>query len=199
VEGQASTDPDFVLYHAQSAAMSPRDTQRQLVDLLPRLRRFALVLARTTDAADDLVQSALERALGRLDQWEPGTRLDRWMFQIMKTVWLNNRRAAALRQVENIDDHIDDHVVDGAREMEAKLTLAEVRQAFDRLSAEQRQALFLVSIEGYTYSEAAKLLDVPIGTVISRLARGRAALMVEASNTANNVTLLRHKDKGSSP
>ncbi len=173
--------------------MTQSDVHRQLVELLPRLRRFALVLTRRTDAADDLVQSALERALGRLDQWEPGTRLDRWMFQIVKTVWLNSRRAAAVRETENIDDHADGHMIDGVREMEAKLTLAEVYQAFDRLPAEQRQALFLVSIEGYTYSDAAQLLGIPIGTVISRLARGRVALIEETAKTASNVTLLRNK------
>jgi len=171
------------------------DVRRQLVELLPRLRRFALVLARSADAADDLVQATLERALARIEQWEAGTRLDRWVFQIMKTVWLNSRRAAALRQSESLDDHEGGGTIDGARDMEAKLTLEEVRKAFHRLPVEQQQALLLVSVEGYTYAEAAELLEVPMGTVISRLARGRTALLAQASVAAadDTVTLFRRK------
>ena len=157
------------------------DTKEQMVALLPRLRRFALVLTRSADAADDLVQSAVERALSRLDQWQPDTQLDRWMFRIMKTVWINSRRSAAIRSTEPIEEHTDAATVDWIREAEARVGLAEVRQAFMRLSADQQQAILLVSVEGYTYSEAADLLGVPMGTVISRLARGRAALMANAS------------------
>ena len=103
------------------------DVRRQLVDLLPRLRRFALVLTRSADAADELVQSTIERALARIAQWEHGTELDRWMFQIMRTVWLNDRRQAAIRHHENIDDHHDHQSVDGVRDIEAKLILAQVQ------------------------------------------------------------------------
>jgi RNA polymerase sigma-70 factor (ECF subfamily) len=155
-----------------------------------------MVLARSSDAADDLVQASVERALERLHQWEHGTRLDRWVFQIMKSVWLNSRRAAAIRQTEPLDNHDGGHVIDGARTVEARLTLAEVRKAFDRLSPDQRQALFLVSVEGYTYNEAAALLGVPMGTVISRLARGRAALLEETLPArSNNVTKLSVKSR----
>ena len=154
--------------------------RRQIVELLPRLRRFALVLTRSADAADDLVQSSVERGLTRLDQWEAGTRLDRWMFQIMKTVWLNTCRSEGIRQTESIEDHDLVQSVDGSRDIEARLTLAEVREAFDRLPPDQRQAMFLVSVEGYSYREASELLHIPMGTVMSRLARGRAALMGQA-------------------
>ena len=163
--------------------MAQSDTKEQMIALLPRLRRFALVLTRSTDAADDLVQSAVERALSRLDQWQPDTQLDRWMFRIIKTVWINSRRSAAIRSTEPIEDHTDAATVDGVREAEAIVSLAEVRQAFARLSPEHQQALLLVSVEGYTYNEAAELLGVPIGTVVSRLARGRAILMATASAT----------------
>jgi len=157
------------------------DVRRQLVDLLPRLRRQALVLTRSTDASDDLVQSTMERALARIEQWELGTQLDLWMFQIMRTVWLNDRRQAAIRHHENIDDHRDYHSVDGVRDIEAKLILAQVRPAFNRLPAAQRQAYFLVILKGHTYAEAAELLGVPVGTVISRVARGRSVLLAEIS------------------
>jgi RNA polymerase sigma-70 factor (ECF subfamily) len=164
--------------------MAQWDTREQMIALLPRLKRFAMVLTRSADAADDLVQSAVERALSRLDQWQPYTQLDRWMFRIMKTVWINSRRSAAIRSTEPIDEHTDAAIVDGVREAEAKISLAQVRHAFTRLSPEQQQAILLVSVEGYTYNEAADLLGVPIGTVISRLARGRAILMATAAAPA---------------
>lgn len=170
------------------------DMGRELVALLPRLRRFAMVLAKTRDGADDLVQSSLERALTRSDQWEPGTQLDRWMFRIIKTVWLNGLRSAQIRRTEPIEDHVDTAVVDGARNAEARLSLAEVREAFARLPIEQQEPLLLVCVEGYTYAEAAAFLGVPMGTVISRLVRGRAALMASvASEEPTNVTLFRQK------
>lgn len=174
--------------------MTRSEARREMVVLLPRLRRFALVLERSPDAADDLVQASLERALAKLDQWQPDSHLDRWIFQIMKTVWLNRRRSAALRRTENIDDHPDERSVDGVGVADAKLTLAEVRAAFERLPEEQRQALFLVSVEGYTYQEASELLDVPVSTLVGRLVRGRATLMATQPDARpGNVALFRPK------
>lgn len=177
----------------------------ELVGLLPRLRRFALVLARTPDAADDLVQSAVERALSREDQWRKDSRLDRWMFQIMRSVWLNSRRAATLRQTEPIDEHVENIVgLDGVRAAIAKLTMAEVRRNFARLLHDQQQALLLVCVEGYTYAEAADLLGVPLGTVVSRLTRGRMTLMMQqaeqpiaaqADHPPSNIAFL-HRKRG---
>ena len=99
---------------SELVSVSHSEARRQMVALFPRLRRFALVLERSPDTADDLVQASLERALTKLDQWQPDSHLDRWMFQIMKSVWLNKRRGAALRQTENIDDHPDQMSVDAA-------------------------------------------------------------------------------------
>lgn len=152
------------------------NTRNELVALLPRMYRFARSLTRSADRADDLVQSAFERALTRLGQFEAGTRLDRWVFQIIRSVWLNSLRSEKLRRVEPIDDHLDAHVVDGARVAESRLDLADAQRGFDRLPPEQQQALFLVCVEGYTYADAAELLGIPMGTVISRLARARVAL-----------------------
>jgi RNA polymerase sigma-70 factor, ECF subfamily len=178
-----------------------------LIALLPRLRRFALVLARNSDAADDLVQASVERALSRESQWQPDSRLDRWMFQIMRTVWLNSRRAAVLRQTEPIDAHIDEiggH--DGVSAAVARLTIEEVRRNFAFLPHEQQQAMMLVCVEGYTYAEAADLLGIPMGTVISRLTRGRMTLMARQSGTQpsraaarpipSNVAILRRQGGG---
>jgi RNA polymerase sigma-70 factor, ECF subfamily len=161
--------------------MAAPDVRHELVSLLPRLRRFALVLTRSADSADELVQSALVRALGRLDQFSAETHLDRWLFRIIKTVWLNTQRAAALRRAEPLEEHHDLLAVDGIREVEAKISLSEVRSAFERLSSDQRQVIFLVCVEGYSYSAAAEVLGVPVGTVMSRLSRGRTALMALVS------------------
>lgn len=112
----------------------------------------------------------------------------------MKSTWLNKRRAAAVRQTDNIDDHPDRMAVDGVGVADAKLTLAEVRAAFDELPEGERQALFLVSVEGYTYHEASELLGVPVGTLVGRLVRGRATLMAaQSGEQLGNIALLRPK------
>jgi RNA polymerase sigma-70 factor (ECF subfamily) len=127
------------------------------------------------------VQASLVRALERLDQCSSETHLDRWLFRILKTVWINTRRSSILRRAESMEDHRDALVSDGVREMEAKIALSEVRAGFERLTPEQREVILLVCVEGYTYSATAELLGVPVGTVMSRLSRARAALMAMAS------------------
>ena len=151
----------------------------QMVALLPRLRRFARGLAGTAEQADDLVQAACERALTRIAQWTPGTRLDSWMFRIVQTIWLDERRSAKVRRGEGLVDPEQaeaELTVDGARHMEAHLTFDRVRAGMGRLPAEQRAVMMLVCVEGLTYREAAETLAIPIGTVMSRLARARLAL-----------------------
>ena len=151
--------------------------RQELVALLPRLRRFAYGLSGSTDEGDDLVQSACERALARLHQWQAGTRLDSWMFRIVQTVWVDRLRAG--RRRETTTDVADlDRIPggDAAREIEGRLMLSAVRHHVAALPEEQRNVLLLVSVEGASYKEAAKILDVPIGTVMSRLARARLAL-----------------------
>jgi RNA polymerase sigma-70 factor (ECF subfamily) len=176
-----------------TVAMMTPDVRREMIELLPRLRRFAMVLTRSSDASDDLVQASVARALERHSQWRPESRLDRWMFQIMKTVWLNNRKSAEIRRTEPLEDHEINCSVSGTAAVESKMTLREVRLAFTRLPIEQQQALMLVSVEGYGYREAAELLDVPIGTVISRVARGRVALAEKTARSDDRVSLLRRK------
>lgn len=169
----------------------PSAVRQQLIELLPRLRRFAMVLTRSSDAADDLVQASVALALERQSQWNPASRLDRWLFQIMKAVWLDNRKSAAIRRTESLEDHDITWSVSGTAAVESKMTLREVRAAFTRLPIEQQQALMLVSVEGYGYREAAELLEVPMGTIISRVARGRVALVERMSRDDSRVALLR--------
>ncbi|MEO1194009.1 MAG: sigma-70 family RNA polymerase sigma factor [Pseudomonadota bacterium] len=153
------------------------EARRQLVALLPRLRRFAKVLARSDDQADDLLQAACERALTRLDQWQPGTRLDSWMYRIMQTVWIDWVRKNKVRGIpEPIEDQHDLSGSDGRQVVESQLELSAVRAAIKELPDEQRAVLGLVTIDGLSYKEAAEVLSLPIGTVMSRLSRARIRL-----------------------
>lgn len=152
----------------------------EMVALLPRLRRFARGLAGAPDQADDLVQAACERAIARIDQWMPGTRLDSWMFRILQNIWLDERRANKVRTGEGKLDAAEaaepELAVDGVRRMEAHMTYDEVRRAIAKLPEEQRAVLMLVCVEGQSYKDAADSLGIPIGTVMSRLARARFGL-----------------------
>ncbi|MCC6468160.1 MAG: RNA polymerase sigma factor [Alphaproteobacteria bacterium] len=149
----------------------------QLVALLPRLRRFARGLTGNADRADDLVQAACERALARMEQWTPGTRLDSWLFRIVRTIWIDDLRARKVRDRAHEREDLSDQVFDGERHIEARLTMEAVREAVSQLPEEQRETLLLIGVEGVSYKEAADILDIPIGTVMSRLARARAGLM----------------------
>jgi RNA polymerase sigma-70 factor (ECF subfamily) len=146
----------------------------QLVTLLPRLRRFARALTRNVDDADDLVQVAVERGLLHLDQLRPGTRLDSWMFGIVRNAWIDETRSRRRRDRLLAPEELGEQVADSSSE--APLQRLSIEAALARLPEEQRLAVALVLIEGLAYKEAAAVLEVPIGTVTSRLARGREAL-----------------------
>jgi len=154
--------------------------EREMVELLPRLRRLGRVLARAPADADDLVQLTVERALARRDQWRVGTRLDSWMFRIMKNAWIDENRARARRSdVFAPEEEGERAGADGAAAMEARLAAREVESAMARLPPDQRIAVALVLVEGLSYQEAAEVLEIPPGTLTSRLVRGRAALMAQ--------------------
>jgi len=154
------------------------EVRAELVGLLPRFRRFAYALTGSLDDGDDLVQAACERALTRLDQFEPGTRLDSWMFRIMKNLWVDEKRAPrSFREIKADPADLEPLVVgDAEREIEGRLSLAAVRRVVATLPPEQRSVVALVCVEGLTYREAAAVLDIPIGTVMSRLSRARLAV-----------------------
>src|SRR5438105_7656903 len=148
----------------------------QLVAVLPRLRRFARGLTGSATEADDLVQAACERALTREHQFQEGTRFDSWMFRIVQTIWIDQLRA---REVRKEDGDVAEERLGSdasARGIEARLALAEVRRAVQRLPTDQRVTLMLVTVEGLSYKEAAAVAGVPVGTIMSRLARARIAL-----------------------
>ncbi|MCF7992366.1 MAG: RNA polymerase sigma factor [Thiohalocapsa sp.] len=153
------------------------EIKAELVKLLPRLRRFAVGLTGNQEDADDLVQIACERALTRLDQWAPGTRLDSWMFRIVQTVRIDDIRRSRRRGRSADPGEIEAAADPGAHRVgEGKMMLSQVTKALERLPPEQRAVLALVGVEQYSYKEAAELLSIPIGTVMSRLARARLRL-----------------------
>lgn len=157
----------------------------ELAALLPRLRRFARALAGHPADADDLVQNALEKALTRLDQYQAGTRLDAWMFRIMKNAWIDETRARASRAKTFAPEEAGEHVSqDGRAVMETRMEAQAVAGAMMALPEEQRLAVSLVLVEGLSYKEAAEVLDVPMGTLTSRLARGRAAIEAAVAGDA---------------
>lgn len=151
--------------------------RREMLALLPRLRRFAYGLTGSIEEGDDLVQATCERAIARIETWEPGSRLDSWMYRIARNTFFNWRRASKVRaEYLQIVDPEQQGRVDGARAMEARLTLERARICIARLPEEQRSVLLLVCVEGLAYKEVADILELPIGTVTSRLARARLAL-----------------------
>ena len=159
-----------------SQTMDPA-IQAELVALLPRLRRFARGLAGAPDQADDLVQSACERALARIDQYQPGTRLDSWLYRIAQNLWIDQVRSARTRGTA-VDVEALEAVAgsDGRVTNEQQLTMRDTRRAMAELPEEQRAVLMLVAVEEMSYADAAQALEIPIGTVMSRLSRARRAL-----------------------
>jgi len=151
--------------------MSSRDL---IVAEIPRLRRYARALTGDTARADDLVQDTLERALSRFSLWRPGN-LRAWLFTIMHNIFVNQIKSAA-----RIDYLADDLLPDlPLRATQSdNLELRDLDRALSRLSAEQREVLLLVGLEDLSYEETAHIVGTPIGTVMSRLSRGRERLRV---------------------
>ncbi len=155
--------------------VDPRaDIGEQIIAFLPNMRRFAISLCRSPDVADDLVQTACERALQHAESFIPGTRFDAWMLRILRNLWIDQlRRQKTAGPQEDVSQRFDLVGSSGEREAEARLTLGSVSQAISALADEQREVLLLVCVEGLSYRETADVIGVPIGTVMSRLARAR--------------------------
>lgn len=143
---------------------------------LEALWRYGLVLSRNRDVAEDLVQTTCLRALERSHQFQPGTRLDRWLFAIERSIWINELRARRVRQGAGVVDAEIALVVDGGREIETNILAAQVLREIGKLAEAQRETVLLVYAEGFSYREAADFLGVPIGTIMSRLAAVREKL-----------------------
>ena len=162
-----------------------------LPPLLGRLWRYGVVLSGSRDTAEDLVQATCVRALEKAYQFTPGTRLDRWLFTILHSIWLNDIRAARYRRGAGLVDAETVLVFDGISAIETNISAAQVLRRVQRLPEAQRESVFLVYVEGLTYREAADVLGVPIGTIMSRLAGAREKLAA-----LNHAPARREEDDG---
>jgi len=152
------------------------DINRLIVDQVPHLRRYARALLRDADSADDLVQDCLTRAMDRLHLWKPGSSIRAWLFSILHNQHVNSARRRAHRpdRIALDPDHAAAHAT--PPEQVSNHGLRDLGRALDQLPEDQRQVLLLVGLEGLAYAEASHVLDIPVGTVMSRLNRGRQRL-----------------------
>jgi RNA polymerase sigma factor (sigma-70 family) len=153
---------------------APENVHAQMVALVPRLRRFARNLTHNSHDADDVVQIALERALNKLDQWRSDARLDSWMFKIVRNAWIDEIRSRGRRDKLFLAEEAGERV--GSDTLAQETDLMSVQSAVAKLPEDQRMVVSLVLVEGLPYKEAAEVLDIPLGTLTSRLARARDAL-----------------------
>jgi len=170
--------------------------KRQLIiEEIPRLRRFARGLVRDPVLADDLVQDCLERALKRMHLWQSGSNMRAWLFTILRNLYINQIRKQARRGVDMPYDETLDTAGSTAPGQEHSLAVRDMKQALACLPDEQRETLLLVGLEGMSYKETAEIQGVPVGTVMSRLSRGRGALrlMMETGKTGKKPNLRRVK------
>lgn len=152
------------------------DLRSEIVTVLPSVWRFALSLAGRPDIADDLTQATCVRALEKAHQWRRENRLCGWLLTICRSIWLNELRAEAMRRTGGMDTASPSELIDRACGVEMRTFAAQVCSKILALPEAQRAAVELVYVQEFTYSEAASILNVPIGTIMSRLATARAAL-----------------------
>jgi len=142
-----------------------------IVPYIPNLRRYARALVGDRDGADDLVQDTLERAVRKFHLWRPGG-LRAWLFSIMHNVFVNQLKARKISSEVDIDEASIAAPIPGA----TTLDVADVQRALARIAPEQREVLLLIALEDMTYADVSRALGIPIGTVMSRLSRGRERL-----------------------
>ena len=150
--------------------------QTGLLTLLPRLRRFAIALTGSVTDAEELVQGACERVLKKADQVRDVTRVDAWIYGIMRNLWTDELRSRRLRRHDDLSAAEDVAGEDGVATVEGRITLAAVRRELAALPEDQRTVLVLICVDGLSYKEAADVLEIPVGTVMSRLSRAREDL-----------------------
>ena len=187
------THPNRRNWHQQKLSRQREEALRdQIVGLLPRLRRFATSLAKDLDRADDLVQAACERALNRLDQLREGSRLDSWLYRIIYTQWIDKVRRRQIRSEKLLVLGRDNESRSVQTESDSRLNASlDIQHALQRLPEEHRAAVMLVCVEGYSYTEAAGVLNVPPGTVASRVSRARAMMSRRLTDVKDQVFRLR--------
>lgn len=153
-----------------------RDYKKEIIALLPRLRRFALSLTRSAVEADELVQETCLQALGKIQNYDPTQPLDRWLFRVMRNLWISELRKRKVRLGEGLVPADESDELIAPETGEAGVAAGDLRGHIAALPAELSSVLLMVSVEGYSYAEAGELLDVPVGTVMSRMHRARKTL-----------------------
>lgn len=168
----------------RSMQQAPISFRKHLVELLPALSRFAWSLCRGERSADDLVQATCERALTRWAQFAPDTKMESWLFSIMHSIWKNELRHAGVQERARVNLQAEPASIDGERIGVGKIYFSQVLSKLNALPREQAAALTLVCLEGQSYRQASEILNIPQGTLESRIARGRIALgrALEAEN-----------------
>lgn len=157
-----------------------------IAEQIPRLRRYARALVGSATRADDLVQDTLERAWGRRQLWRRGSDLRAWLFTIMHNVYVNQvRQSAGERDLTPLDDGAPEPAA--CAQPEDGLALRDLAATLEKLSSDQREVMLLVGLEQMRYEEAAEVLGVPLGTVMSRLSRGRERLRALMSSQVSPV------------
>jgi len=163
------------------------DLRALIEEQIPRLRRYARALTGDRSLADDLVQDTLERALSRFHLWRHGSDLRAWLFTIMHNIFVNQARSRLRRRHESLESSAAVEVMQAPEP--DWLQLRDLDSALAQLPDEQRIVLLLVGLEQFTYEEAARVLRIPIGTVMSRLSRGRERLRTVLAGDTNVSTL----------
>lgn len=152
------------------------DFKSDMIAVLPRLRRFAQTLTRSVPEADDLVQEACLRALSRAHLWDQGQPFDRWLFRITRNLWISELRKNKVRLGEGHIPAEESAELVTMETGESRVAFSQLQGRIATLPSELTTVLLVVSVEGYSYAEAAELLDIPIGTVMSRIHRARKTL-----------------------
>ena len=166
-------------FHSVREGVLAVDLKNDLITLLPRLRRFARSLTRSVPEADDLVQDACLRALSRSDKWDPSQPLDRWMFRITRNLWISELRKKSVRLGQGHVPADESNELISQDTGEATVMVSELQTQINALPDELSAILLGVTVEGYSYAEAAELFDIPVGTVMSRIHRARKTLAAQ--------------------
>jgi RNA polymerase sigma-70 factor (ECF subfamily) len=148
--------------------------KKELTDLMPMIRRFAYSLTGSVHDADDLLQNTIERVLSR--GVPDDVELAKWAFRVCRNIWIDEYRARKIRHNAAQSPELEEPTVDGENVVHQQITLSEVSSAMDKLPDDQRSILALIAVQGMSYKEVAETLSIPMGTVMSRLARARVAL-----------------------
>lgn len=153
----------------------------ELIAMLPRLQRFARSLTRSRPAAEDLVQTTCVKALANASSWAPGTRFDAWAYQIMRNQWIDSVRKSKGEGATEPLDEGQEIAGSGEQQIIAHVELGFLQRVIEDLPVEQKEVLLLVCVDDLSYADAAEIVGVPVGTIMSRLARARRQLLIQTA------------------